>query len=81
VCRCCSSLTAAARRQVNTLPAPYHPPLASEDYASFILTLSSFIIEVAADSQKKAWRKAQMLKKHNQKFISKGLWAWSRHPK
>ena len=34
-----------------------------------------------ADSQKSAWRHAKDKKEHDEKFITKGLWGISRHPK
>ena len=38
-------------------------------------------LTVVADRQKSAWRKAKENKEHDEKFITKGLWGISRHPK
>lgn len=43
----------------------------------FLVWLSGFIIEVVADNQKKRFKEDPS---NNDKFISNGLWAWSRHP-
>ncbi len=43
----------------------------------FLIWLTGFLIEVVADSQKTKFR----AKKENEdKFITTGLWSWSRHP-
>lgn len=42
-----------------------------------VLWLVGFIIEVVADSQKRAFKRNPQNKG---RFISEGLWAWSRHP-
>ncbi len=34
-----------------------------------------------ADQQKSTWRHAKNNKEHDEKFITKGLWGISRHPK
>lgn len=39
------------------------------------------MLEVIADRQKSSWRKAKDSKQHDEKFITKGLWGISRHPK
>ena len=43
----------------------------------FLVWLSGFIIEVVADNQKKKFKEDP---NNKDKFISHGLWAWSRHP-
>lgn len=43
----------------------------------FLVWLSGFIIEVVADNQKKKFKEDL---NNNDKFISHGLWSWSRHP-
>ena len=43
----------------------------------FFVWLSGFIIEVVADNQKKKFKEDP---NNKDKFISHGLWAWSRHP-
>ncbi|KIJ60365.1 hypothetical protein HYDPIDRAFT_98789 [Hydnomerulius pinastri MD-312] len=64
----------------NALPASAHPPLRLLDFASLVLVAASFALEVTADRQKSTWRHARDSKKHNEKFVTSGLWGWSRHP-
>jgi steroid 5-alpha reductase family enzyme len=66
---------------VNVLPPHVHPALAIRDYAAFGLFASSFIFEVLADYQKTVWKRAKDAKQHDEKFITRGLWSISRHPK
>lgn len=63
------------------MPAGLHKPIGPRDYAAFGLFAGSFLFEVIADRQKAAWRKAKDNKEHDEKFITKGLWGISRHPK
>jgi len=65
---------------INTLPSTLHPELGYRDYASLALFASSFLLEVAADAQKSKWRARKDRKEHDEKFITTGLWRWSRHP-
>jgi steroid 5-alpha reductase family enzyme len=67
--------------QANAIPPTAHPPLNIRDYASLTLFGGSFLLEVVADRQKSAWRKAKDAKQHDEKFITSGLWGISRHPK
>ena len=46
-------------------------------FIGFLLWVFGFVIEILADNQKKIFRKNPLNKG---KFISSGLWAWSRHP-
>lgn len=39
-----------------------------------------FMTEVLADRQKSQWRKDKGEKKHDEDWISSGLWGKSRHP-
>ncbi|KIJ10800.1 hypothetical protein PAXINDRAFT_85504 [Paxillus involutus ATCC 200175] len=64
----------------NLVPPSAHRPLRALDYASLALIAASFALEVTADLQKSAWRHARDSEKHDQKFITSGLWGWSRHP-
>ncbi|TFK99450.1 DUF1295-domain-containing protein [Pterulicium gracile] len=64
----------------NITPANLHAPLGARDFASLSLVALSFGFEIIADAQKSAWRRAKKEKKHDEKFISSGLWALSRHP-
>ncbi|KAI5120108.1 hypothetical protein M0805_002192 [Coniferiporia weirii] len=65
---------------VNTLPSHLHPALGLRDYLSVGFFLSSFLLEVMADHQKTVWRRERDEKKHDEQFISRGLWSISRHP-
>lgn len=66
---------------VNTLPSSLHPPLTPRDFAALGLVAGAFLFEVVADRQKSAWRRAKDAKQHDEQFITRGLWALSRHPK
>lgn len=46
-------------------------------YSGFAVWLFGFIIEVIADSQKRTFRKNP---ENKGRYITSGLWAWSRHP-
>ena len=62
----------AALAAITTLePAP----LGVRDLAGVLIWALGFAIEVIADRQKSAHRKA-----HPGHFVDSGLWAWSRHP-
>jgi len=50
-------------------------PVGGTDLAGLLIWTLGFAIEVVADRQKSAHRKA-----HPGRFIRSGLWAWSRHP-
>ncbi len=68
-------LTAACALAVITSNA--NVPLGLFAYVGGALWLIGFVIEVMADEQKKAFRADPA---NNGKFISTGVWAWSRHP-
>ena len=68
-------LTAACALAVITSTADV--PLGVFAYVGGALWLLGFVIEVMADEQKKAFRADPA---NNGKFISTGVWAWSRHP-
>ena len=65
----------------NITASHVHPPLGVRDYLGLALYAGSFLLEVAADYQKSAWKKAKERKEHDEEFISSGLWSISRHPK
>ncbi|OCF42403.1 hypothetical protein I317_03778 [Kwoniella heveanensis CBS 569] len=65
---------------INAVPAGAHPALAWKDFLGLAVWAGGLGLEVLADSEKSAWRKAKDEKKHEEKFISSGAWAWSRHP-
>ncbi|KAH7908330.1 DUF1295-domain-containing protein [Hygrophoropsis aurantiaca] len=64
----------------NALPAAAHPPLGPRDFVALALLTSSFVLEVTADRQKSNWRAEKNQKKHDENFITRGLWGLSRHP-
>ncbi len=52
-------------------------PLGPLAWLGIMLWLTGFTIEVIADAQKRVFRKNTA---NNGRFITSGLWAWSRHP-
>jgi steroid 5-alpha reductase family enzyme len=58
--------------------------LSSKPYLTDLLGLALFAsglaFEVTADRQKSAWVAAKKAKKHDEDFLTHGLWARSRHP-
>ncbi|KAI0806317.1 hypothetical protein BC629DRAFT_1437762 [Irpex lacteus] len=66
---------------VNVLHPAAHPPLGVRDYLALSVFATSWLVEIVADHQKSAWRKAKNNKQHDEQFISSGLWSISRHPK
>ena len=52
-------------------------PIGPVAVAGFVLWLAGFVIEIVADGQKRAFRRDPA---NGDRFISHGLWAWSRHP-
>ena len=68
-------------QQVNSAPTHLVKTLRPYDWIAVGLFASSLAVEVLADYQKSAWRKAKDNKEHDEKFISSGLWGISRHPK
>ncbi len=67
------SITAAAG--LAAITSQSNAPLGLVGYAGIALWLAGFTIEVVADRQKRQHRAS-----NPGKFISTGLWAWSRHP-
>lgn len=65
----------------NALPPSRTRPWGPWDTAILAFGALSLGAEILADEQKSVWRKEQKKGKHQEKFISSGLWAWSRHPK
>ncbi|KAL3423250.1 hypothetical protein PVAG01_04997 [Phlyctema vagabunda] len=60
---------------LSTLPA-----LTLTDILGFGLFFGGFAFEVAADRQKNAWVQEKKQKKHEEDFLTRGLWSKSRHP-
>ncbi|KAG0145710.1 hypothetical protein CROQUDRAFT_671617 [Cronartium quercuum f. sp. fusiforme G11] len=74
------ALTAFPVYAVNSIPASRNAPLGISGIFGATLWMSSFLFEVIADRQKSAWREERNQKIHDEKFITRGLWAYSRHP-
>ena len=53
------------------------PPLGWAALVGSLVWMSGFVVEVVADEQKRRFRKDES---NRGRFISHGLWAWSRHP-
>ncbi|KAE8216605.1 hypothetical protein CF327_g267 [Tilletia walkeri] len=74
------TLTALPLYMVNSIPAAAQPALGARDAIGLGLWLAAFLMEVVADNQKSKWRKEKNEGKHQEAFISSGLWSLSRHP-
>ncbi|WWC87619.1 uncharacterized protein L201_002509 [Kwoniella dendrophila CBS 6074] len=65
---------------INSVPVAAQPALGIKDFIGLGLWLAGLGFEVLADQEKSTWRKQKDEKKHEEKFISSGLWSLSRHP-
>lgn len=69
---------------VNSLPASTFSALGAAvsitDIVGALLYIGGLSFEVVADRQKSAWSKEKKEKKHDQDFMTRGLWSKSRHP-
>lgn len=69
---------------LNAIPASYFALLPASVAATDILGLALFAggfgLEVIADRQKSAWLQEKREKKHDEAFLTRGLWGRSRHP-
>lgn len=74
------TLVAAPVIAVNSIPAARLPALAWTEGLGIAIWLFGFAFEIVADRQKSHWRSEKNAKKHDESFISSGLWATSRHP-
>lgn len=63
---------------VNTTPAHLQPRLRPLDFIGLGIWGLGWGLEVIADRQKSQWREAKKAGKHNEQFISQGVWSWSR---
>lgn len=66
----------AARLAATVLPRS----VAVTDVLGLLLFTGGLTLEVVADRQKTAWTQEKREGKHNEDFISRGLWGRSRHP-
>lgn len=69
---------------VNALPAATFSALGTAvtitDIIGFLLYIGGLSFEVAADRQKDEWVQEKKQKKHEEDFLTRGLWSKSRHP-
>lgn len=69
---------------LNSLPAATFASLPSlvgiTDILGILLYVGGLSFEVAADRQKNAWVQEKKAKKHEEDFLTRGLWSKSRHP-
>jgi len=73
---CCLPVTA-----VNALPASAFPAtLAASSVVGVGLWVFGMVFEATADQQKSLWMKEKKEKKHEEDFLTRGLWGKSRHP-
>ncbi|KAF2635444.1 DUF1295-domain-containing protein [Massarina eburnea CBS 473.64] len=74
----------AIARLAHVTPSKIPQPLSATPYWTDIFGLAIFlfglVFEVTADRQKSAWLKEKKEKKHEEDFLTRGLWARSRHP-
>ena len=63
-----------------TLLAPATRFLPATDVPGLALFALGFGLEAVADRQKSVWMAAKEQKKHEEKFMTSGLWGKSRHP-
>lgn len=54
--------------------------LAVTDVLGLLLYLGGLAFEIAADREKSAWVEEKRQKKHEEDFLTRGLWSKSRHP-
>ena len=69
---------------INSLPASAFASLPAfvgvTDIVGLLLYVGGLSFEVAADRQKSQWVQAKKEKKHEEAFLTQGLWSKSRHP-
>jgi steroid 5-alpha reductase family enzyme len=65
----------------NAVPVVQTRPWGRLDTAIITFAALSWGAEILADRQKSAWKAEQKEGKHQEKFITSGLWSVSRHPK
>ncbi|KKY22179.1 putative 3-oxo-5-alpha-steroid 4-dehydrogenase [Phaeomoniella chlamydospora] len=69
---------------INSLPASTFAALGTTvgitDVIGLLLYVGGLSFEVTADRQKNAWVQEKKQKKHDEDFLTRGLWSKSRHP-
>ncbi|KIX04105.1 uncharacterized protein Z518_07658 [Rhinocladiella mackenziei CBS 650.93] len=69
---------------VSSLPASTFTALGGlvsiTDIIGFLLYIGGFSFEIIADAQKSRWSQEKKEKKHDEDFLTRGLWSKSRHP-
>lgn len=66
---------------MNALPARSLPALGLLDLLALSVWGAGWGLEVVADRTKSQWREEKNAGKHDEAFLSRGVWSWSRHPK
>jgi len=56
------------------------PTLGVVDIVGVLLYVGGLAFEIEADRQKSQWSKEKKEKKHEEEFLTRGLWGKSRHP-
>jgi len=68
---------------INSIPATSLaalPLVTMTDIIGLLLYVGGIVFEATADRQKTQWMKEKKEKKHNEEFLTRGLWSKSRHP-
>lgn len=68
---------------VNSIPATtlaLLPVVTLIDVLGLALFIGGITLEATADRQKSQWMKEKKEKRHNEEFLTRGLWSKSRHP-
>jgi steroid 5-alpha reductase family enzyme len=68
---------------INSIPATTLaalPIVTLTDILGLLLYVGGIKFEATADQQKSQWMKEKKEKKHNEEFLTRGLWSKSRHP-
>lgn len=74
------SLTALPIFMLNALPARTLPALGLLDAGALLVWGAGWSLEVVADRTKSQWRAEKEAGQHNETFLRRGVWSWSRHP-
>lgn len=76
--------SAFALSRLSNVTTTIPPAVSAKPYPLEILGLALFVFgltfEVIADRQKSQWVQEKKEKKHSEEFLTRGLWAKSRHP-
>ncbi len=77
------SITALPIYLINSIPPAAQAAFGRRptDYIGLAIWLAGMGLEIVADREKSQWRQDKEDKKHDESFITRGTWSWSRHPK